>query len=230
VHVVQADPRWLEVSSAGRGTGAIWVPPSGLQRYVAGGAPSSLASGDTVIGFLYDEVGAESVVTSGTWMQDVRPEDVDQAFKVLPEAEAAAAPLCGAFGVGPHRFLTWAETPGGDPERIFEALHAAGASTVLAVPRTADEPCGWAFSYAGDGKSKIIPLVLEELGATAATGLAFLVSERPPVVRLFPDTEIVKPGVWNPGQTKRIRYFRPAEKPDEQPGGDENAGDGGSQP
>jgi hypothetical protein len=229
VHVVQADPRWLEVTDGARGTGAVWVPPSELERYVAGGDPSSLSSGDLVIGFRYDEVAAESVVVSGTWMQEVRPEDVDQAYRVISEQEAAATPLCGAFGVGPHRFVMWAETPGGDPTRIFDALHAAGVSSVLAVPRTADEPCGWAFSYAEGATARIIPLVLEELGATAATGLSFLVADREPVVRLFPDTEIVKPGVWNPGQTKRIRYFRPEDKP-EDGGGSTNQGDDGTQP
>jgi hypothetical protein len=225
VHVVQADPRWLEVSGSGRGTGASWVPPAGLERYPAAGAPTSLAGGDLVIGFAYDAAGAESVVTSGRWMQDLRPEDVDHAFKVIPEEEAGALPLCGAFGVGPHRFISWAETPGGDPAKIFEALHAAGAATVLAVPRTADEPCGWAFIYEDGDSGRIIPLVLEELGSTSAIGLAFLVTEREPVVRLFPDTAIVKPGEWNPGQTKRIRYFRPVEEPADDGGGNGITGD-----
>ncbi|MBW2263173.1 MAG: hypothetical protein JRG91_14485 [Deltaproteobacteria bacterium] len=230
VHVVQADPRWLEVTGSGKGTGALWFPPAGLERYSGDSATTSLVSGDLVIGFRYDESGAESEVVSGLWMEDVGPEDVDHAFKVISEDEAAAVPLCGAFGVGPHRFLTWAETPGGDPSKIFEALHATGVATVLAVPRTADEPCGWAFSYADGGSSKIISLVIEELGATSATGLAFLVSEREPVVRLFPDTEIVKPGEWNPGQTKRIRYFRPEEKPADTGDGSGIPDDDGSEP
>ncbi len=230
VHVVQADPRWLEVSRSDQGTGAVWVPPAGLERYSGDGAPSTLASGDLVIGFRYDPAGAESVVMSGRWMEDVMPRDVDHAFKVLSEQEAGTAPLCGAFGVGPHRFLSWAETPGGDPGKIFEALHAAGAQTVLAVARDADEPCGWAFRYADGGSSKTIPLVLEELAASTATGLAFLVSGREPVVRLFPDTEIVKPGVWNPGQTKRIRYFRPEETPGDSGPGSGNPGDAAGQP
>lgn len=230
VHVVQADPRWLRVSAAGATdgrTGAAWYPPPDLPMH-AGGSTKGLLRGDHVLAFRYDELGAESQVTRGRWLEDVRPADVDFAFKVLPEQEAAAAgPLCGAFGVGPNRFLSWAETPGGDPERVFEGLKAAGAETVLAVPRSGEQTCGWAFMYTGKKDEKLIPLVSEELGDASRWWLALLIDERDPVVRLFPDTEIVKPGVWNPGQTKRIRYFRPEETQDAD---DKPEGDSGGEP
>jgi hypothetical protein len=220
VHIVQADPRWLDVAPTVRGSGAAWYPPPGLGRYDGGTVKGDLSSGDLVIGLVHDELGSEWIVTTGRWGQEVREQDVEYAYKVVGESEILPnTELCGAFGTGPDRFLTWAETPGGDPEKLFDALREAGAESIFAVPRLGPEPCGWAFAYADD----IVPLVDEGLLTAIPWGFAFLLAERDPVVRLFPDTEIVKPGVWNPGQTKRIRYFRPEEVEDEEADGGDSA-------
>lgn len=228
VHVIQADPRWLDASGGvpEGGSGAVWFPPPGTGRYDAGTIKGDLAGGDLVIAFAHDEEGAEWIVSSGRWKEDVLEQDVDFAFEVIAEEHAlSSVPLCGAFGIGPDRFLTWAETPGGDPAHLLEMLRAAGAETILVVPRPGPEPCGWAFAYA----NKIVPLIHEELRETSQWGIALTLTERDAVVRLFPDTEVVKPGVWNPGQTKRIRYFRlevepePTVDADATPGGDSAA-------
>lgn len=228
VHVVQADPRWLFVKStadaAPEATGAVWFPPGDLAGYGIGSS-RSLVNGDLVVGFSHDPYGDEWAVTSGRWGEDLDHEDVQYAFRVVDEERALEGdPLCGAFGLGPHRFLTWAETPGGSPREIVDALHAAGVSQVLAVAMPEHGSCGWAFDYGPEreGEDGLIPLVDEQLasGEVRRWGLAMTVHDRDAAVRLFPDTEVVLPMVWNPGQIKRIRYFRPKDDEQDDDGGD----------
>lgn len=224
VHVVQADPRWLFVipitEAEPEATGAVWFPPESLPGHNTGSA-KALQEGDLVIAFTHDPYGDEWMVSSGRWIQEIDPNVVQYAFQVLDEQTALdGGTLCGAFGLNEHRFLSWAETPGGEASRIVEGLRAAGATTILGVPSSDGETCGWAFDYGPEpqGKNGLIPLVAEALthpDGTGLWGLSMHVFSRDPAVRLFPDTSVVLPRVWNPGQIKRIRYFRPQEKDDE---------------
>jgi len=54
----------------------------------------------------------------------------------------------------------------------------------------------------------------KKAGAPATTALTFFPADRAGIVRLFPDTDIVLPKIWNPPQIKRIRYFKPEPQPD----------------
>ncbi len=208
VHVVQVDPRWITLTATTGGAqssrGAIWYPPATQTAIQPEG-------GQFVLGFLHDPLGDEWYATSGIMGEELTTAAGGFAFAVVSEEQAlAGGPLCGVFGLGPGRFVTWAETAGGDPRRLVDALHAIGVTTVLGVEgATAGGGCGWVFDYGAGGS--LIPLVDETLASAPSGrwGLGMLVHEREPIVRLFPDTGVVLPRVWNPGQTKRIRYFHP---------------------
>jgi hypothetical protein len=225
VKIVRVDPRWIAASlQPGGGDGfpgdavAILALPSSVKVGLASGADASFTEGQKTVVLGFDALGDEWRVLAG----EGRPEGIEAFDKVitLEIPQPGAVPTAGAFGIGPSRFFAWAECADGDPAVLEETLRRAGASEVIFVPAAPGESVGWSFVSTKEGAVKLMPL-LEKSGPVPAQPVLVLApGGHKSTVRLFPDTTVVMPKVWNPPQVKRIRYFKPEPDADSGASGD----------
>lgn len=226
VKLVRMDPRWTQLEVQGvendkpERDGALLALPSSLKVSVYGMPGWSVAEGERVILFGFDALAQEWNVEVKPWSEaDGERWSRIIAVSIPPESDAPAA---GAIGIGPHRFFTWAESSDGDMAALTDALERAGATEVIKIPAAAGESVGWSFVRTGEGEAKIMPIFERQVPAPGQFLIAFAPTAKESVVRLFPDTEVVLPKVWNPPQVKRIRYFKPEPEPEDE---EEGAGD-----
>ena len=219
VKIVRSDPRWLSVmqvkdlkgiednEEAKAGAFLSVFSNSGKIDTFEIGTPG-IVEGKKYLIFGFDKLSQEWVVDINEFHRDfLKKFDEVITVEVLGKEEIGGKKITSAVGIGPDRFFSWAETANSNPELLEQVLLNAGAREVAFLHSDTNGDGKWNFFEKVDGRIEFSPLVSEK-GPSVFNGLLFIPSHRSVVVRLFPETEVVPPRVWNPPQIKRIRYPR----------------------
>lgn len=113
-----------------------------------------------------------------------------------PAAIAGATTLAGVTDEDGTLVVVFADAPG-DGAALRALLQQLGCSMVIVPPHTLDVRLGGSLDLGGD------------LAKTALVGpIVTLGRAQAPAAReLFPNTPVVDPSVWQPLQSRRVRYF-----------------------
>ena len=222
VKLVRVDPKSISIAAgsaaAGGMEGGRLTFPSWMKISVAGEPGWDIVEGEKAVIFGYDEPAGRWEVSIEPWKDDIKAAYGKViAIRIPSDAENENVPAAGVLGIGPHHFFTWAESSDNDMETMKNVLERAGVTQVVKIPARAGDSttgAGWSFTSAQDEEAKFMPLLAEKAFSPDQPFLTFAAAPQQEPVRLFPDTDIVPPKVWNPPQVKRIRYFRPEPTPD----------------
>jgi hypothetical protein len=178
---------------------------------IVGKTVAPLAPGTPVLAILKRPTLGGSKLALGTWMQEIKPEDVVSAHP----GRMLSHDLPPEFGVQPRRYaavgldadgnLLYATATTADRGACGRALGRAGATKMMYVED--GKKGGWLQLAASAESWVALP------GDTAPPQEGSVVLEarpdrRPQGMRLFPEVKPVSPNVWYALQAKRHRYFR----------------------